>query len=287
MKLFKKRQAYVVLRGGEVVSRDLGKDYDESKLVEWGSVTKTVTAAAAGELVAQGRLGYDTPAVDIVGGSLPASITVGAIAAHTSGLPRVHPGMKDGISHDPYEGTDAAFLTAFLESFDPTLLEAPGEVSYSNLGYAVLGRIIETVTGESWLDSVRSLILHPWGLGEVTVDPPQELWTAIRGFDRQPHIPWSLGASAYAPAGALWSSLDDLARYGYETLQHGGYEDPRRGWQTTAGRWWHNGQTRDSGSCLVLDPSENLVVATHALARLPGAADRLADRLLRDLAAAA
>ncbi|KGN37581.1 serine hydrolase domain-containing protein [Knoellia subterranea] len=287
MKLFKKRQAHVLLRGGEVVSRDLGKDYDEGKFVEWGSITKTVTAAAAAVLVDEGRLSYDTPAGELVGGRLPESITVDTLARHTSGLPRVHPGMKGGINHDPYEGTDGDFLTDLLASFDESLLESPGTVSYSNLGYAVLGRIVETVTGEPWLPSVRSLVLEPWGLAEVTTRPPSDRWAAIKGFDGKPHTPWSLDRSAYAPAGALWSTLDVLAEYGQTTVERGGYDDPRRGWQETEGRWWHNGQTRDSGSCLVLDPNADVVVATHALARLPGSADRLADKLIRELDEAA
>lgn len=282
MRLFRKRQAHVVLRDGAVVSRELGKDYVEGHLVEWGSVTKTVTSAAVAELVAQGRLAYDQPAVDLVGGRLPAQITVDQLARHTSGLPRVHPGMKGGLNHDPYEGTGREFLTTFLEEFDPALMETPGVVAYSNLGYAVLGRIIETLTGEDWFPSVRGLVLEPWGLTEVTVRPPEELWTAIKGFDRKPHQPWRLDTSAYAPAGALWSTIDDLARYGQETYDRGGYDVAVRGWQETEGRWWHNGQTRDSGSCLVIDPQARLVVATHALARLPGSADRLADSLIRE-----
>lgn len=283
MKLFRKRQSHVILSGGEVTSRELGKDYAEGKFVEWGSVTKTVTAAAVAALVEDRRLDYATPASEIVGGRLPGSVTVDTLARHTSGLPRVHPGMKGGINHDPYEGTDGGFLSTFLESFDPSLLESPGEVSYSNLGYAVLGRVVESVTGTAWFDAVRDLVLEPWGLSEVTTKPEPELWTAIKGFDGKPHTPWSLDTSAYAPAGALWSTLDVLARYGFETMTRGGYDDPRRGWQSSDGRWWHNGQTRDSGSCLVLDPDADLVVATHALARLPGSADRLADKLIREL----
>lgn len=287
MSIFRKREAYVVVRDDTVLAREFGKNYDERKFVEWGSVTKTVTAAAVDVLVRDGRLDYDTPARELVGGRLPESVTVAALARHTSGLPRVHRGMKGGINHDPYAGTDAAFLTTLLAEFDSSLVEDPGEVAYSNLGYAVLGRVVEVVADQPWLPAVQTLVLGPWGLDGVGARPAPELWTAIKGFDRKPHTPWSLDRSAYAPAGGLWSTLDDFARYGQETLRRGGYDSGLRGWQETAGRWWHNGQTRDSGSCLVLAPGANLVVATHALARLPGAADRLADRLVREWAAVA
>lgn len=285
MKLFEKRQAYVVVRDGQVVERSLGKDYRDDLYVEWGSITKTVTAAAIGALVDRGELAYDTPARDIVGGRLPPSVTTDALCRHTSGLPRVHPGMKAGVNHDPYEDTGPELLTSFLADFESSMLEKPGENSYSNLGYAVLGRVIELLTAASWIDAVRDLVLDPWGLSDVTDRPPSDRIAAINGFGGKPHQPWQLAGSIYAPAGALWSRLDGLVEYGMATLERGGFEDPRRGWQRTEQRWWHNGQTRDAGSCLVLEPAADLVVVTHTLARLPGAADRLADRLVRQLAA--
>lgn len=277
VQLFQKHQAYVVVRDGQVVGRSLGKDYRDELFVEWGSITKTVTAAAVAVLVDRGELSYHAPARELVGGRLPESVTVDALCRHTSGLPRVHPGMKAGINHDPYSGTGPELLTAFLD--EPPTMEKPGEVNYSNLGYAVLGRIIEGVTAMRWIEAVSALVLQ--GLADVTDRPPADGIATINGFGGRPRQPWQLADSAYAPAGALWSRIDDAVDYGQRTIERGGFEDPRRGWQRTGQRWWHNGQTRDAGSCLVLEPAAGLVVFTHTLARMPGAADRLADRLIR------
>lgn len=277
MSLFRRRESSCVLRGGRIVQEFYGKDYAPDLFVEWGSITKLVTAEVVSRLVDRGLLAYDQPAREVLG-PLPPSVTVGGLVTHTSGLPRVHAGMKAGILQDPYSDTGPSVVRAAVAKLAEGDLLAPGSMTYSNLGYAVLGLIIEEVTGRPWFEVVREQIADPQGLCLVLV-PPADKWAHIRGFDRQPHRPWDLENSAYAPAGALWSTLRDLARYGAYSLATDAVQLPQRAWQADRDRYWHNGQTRDAGSCLIVEPGRQLVVAAHTLARLPGAADRLAARI--------
>src|SRR5207249_6526833 len=41
--------------------------------------------------------------------------------------------------------------------------------AYSNLGYCVLGRVIERVTGQKYEDAVRQLVLEPAGITRMRV----------------------------------------------------------------------------------------------------------------------
>jgi N-acyl-D-amino-acid deacylase len=51
---------------------------------------------------------------------------------------------------------------------------APGtDAVYSNFGYAVLGLIIERVTGRPYEESVRAITLHPLALDRVRLDRPR------------------------------------------------------------------------------------------------------------------
>lgn len=284
MPLFRKRESHLVLHDGEVVEEVYGKDYAPDHYVEWGSITKLVTAHAVARLVREGLVEYDRPAADYIG-VLPASVTVRGLVTHTSGVPRVHPGMSAGVFRDPYEGTGEEVVRAALRDLTETSLVAPGEVTYSNLGYAALGLVTEAVSGTSWFEVVSRTVTGPAGL-DVVLDPPVDRRAQINGFDRRPHRPWALADSAYAAAGALWSTLSDLAAYGHQVASSGEITVPERAWQRVGDRFWHNGQTRDAGSCLVVEPDRGLVVAAHTLARLPGAADRLAVRLADQAVAA-
>lgn len=287
MSLFAKRESWCTIIDGQVTDLAYGKDYAEGCYVEWGSITKTATALAVAALVGGGRLSYDDPANRYVAGRLPDSVSVGGLVTHTSGLPRVHAGMSAGISGDPYAGTDAAFLDQYLQSFTSHMLEQPGVQAYSNLGYAVLGRVVEVVNQTSWVDAVQQLALAPLGVHHVVVDPPGDRVAAVLGFNRRPRTPWAVAGSAYAPAGALWSTVPTLAQFGWAVLEQGGHDSPHSGWQRDRNAFWHNGQTRDAGACLVLVPNRRLVVATHTLARLPGAADALARSIVESHTAVA
>ncbi|WP_255409888.1 MULTISPECIES: serine hydrolase [Actinomycetes] len=64
-----------------------------------------------------------------------------------------------------------------IEKFVATLADAghlfpPGKVfSYSNSGYAVLGRLVEVLRGKTFHDALRERLATPLGLSTVAVDP--------------------------------------------------------------------------------------------------------------------
>ena len=142
-----------------------------------GSVTKTITATVVLRLVAEHRIGLDAP----VAGYLPEfgldpRITVRMLLQHKSGVfnqtgeyypdGTVVPGVPwsgkewvDNRFHD-YQPAD---LVRFALS-KPARFEPGTAWSYSNTNYVLARLLIEKVTGRSYVEETRRLVLRPLGM---------------------------------------------------------------------------------------------------------------------------
>ena len=135
------------------------------------SHSKLFTATAVMRLVDEGRLQLD----DRVRAHLDwfrsnddpnmADITVRSLLTHASGLNR--DGTTAHWSDDEFPDAEAVVAQAAAG----VSVFATGEHwKYSNLGYTLLGQIIEAVTGSRYEDAVTELVLVPLGLEETTPD---------------------------------------------------------------------------------------------------------------------
>jgi len=98
------------------------------------------------------------------------------------------------------------------------LASHPGErYGYSNLGYALLGRIVERASGEGFRSYVARQVFEPLGMrssvwGSSDIAPGRLAVGYFRDGDRlvaEPHEP----EGAFAPPGGLYTSLNDFGRY--------------------------------------------------------------------------
>jgi CubicO group peptidase (beta-lactamase class C family) len=143
------------------------------------SVSKPVTAVAILRLVEEGRLSLDEPAFALLPDLTPlpgatvdprlASVTVRHLLEHSGGWDRA-------LSFDPmFRPTEIAAATgtpapASAEAIVRYMLGQPLDFdpgtryAYSNFGYAVLGRIIERITGASYEGFVQEAVLAPAGV---------------------------------------------------------------------------------------------------------------------------
>lgn len=252
-------------------------------LVEWGSVTKVVTAQATAQLVASGELDYDMT----VGAVLPSSaidgVTVGELVDHRAGLPTMHPRAAVGVLADPTRPFDRATgPQQFLTVLPPP--QQRGQYVYSNAGYAVLGMVIERVTGLPWWAAVRSLLSEDLLPAEVlpdASDPHRALHRNVPWGRRR--RPWRLSNGPYAAAGGLWSPLPTLAQFAAGQLATGLPFAARSGWHRAEGGAWCTGRTRDSDIAVVVSRTPDWAVAVHALHRRPGYALGFARRVITGL----
>ncbi|GAB2678311.1 serine hydrolase domain-containing protein [Thalassiella azotivora] len=250
--------------------------------VEWGSLTKTVTATALEVLAADGALDPDAPLEEVLPGARPGTgITPRLLVEHRSGLPRLPPGVHP-FTTQPYARFDAAALEVVLGRLDQVAVRPPGhDEEYSNLGYAVLGAVVAAATGGSWAGAVRRLVLEPVGLTGVSDVPGPD---AVAGATRwgRPRVPWRM--AAMAPAGGLWGTPREALAWTRSAVLRGHPVPACAAWQRAGDARWHNGATRDASVVAAASPQRSVAVIVHGVGVGHGATDAAGLELLRALA---
>ncbi len=133
------------------------------------SVTKIATALAVLDLTEDGILDLDTAVSEIlpwlgVEESSGRKMTVRDLLRHTSGLRDTVPAVFGWVRYDEALPNQTDYLRSRIPDYR-TLRFTPGEDRrYSNLGYMVLGAIIEEVTGKDYEDVIRERVLAPAGM---------------------------------------------------------------------------------------------------------------------------
>ncbi|MEV7297836.1 serine hydrolase domain-containing protein [Streptomyces clavifer] len=180
---------------------------------ETGSLTKTFTALLLAELAARGEVRYNDRVDRYLPFRLPGPLTLLHLATHTSGLPRLPPGLltravRTGWLSNPYAGFSEADLLAALPR--TRLHHRPGtRVLYSNFGGALLGHVLARAaggSGDGYADLLAERITGPLGLTDTDCDPNRPQATGHwRGRPRPVQLMPGLPA-----AGAVRSSARDL-----------------------------------------------------------------------------
>ncbi|SBN64707.1 CubicO group peptidase, beta-lactamase class C family [Curtobacterium sp. 9128] len=252
--------------GWRTVSAPRGP-YADASLLEWGSITKGLVGTTASI-----TLEVERPVAYYLPGVPDAAMAVADLVHHTSGLPRVPATIRDSLFRDPYRS--AVGVPLDLAAALP--VSPRGQYVYSNLGYALLGAVLDKVHGD-WFAAVRDHVLQPAGITSAALVPdpsdrvmPRLLGRAIR--------PWALGASSFAAAGGVWSTFDDLCRYADWALESGAPRSRTVSWQRSVTSIWINGEVRAAGA--VIASAGGVTAVVHALAKAPGATDRIAAALV-------
>lgn len=175
------------------------------------SMTKSFTAATALTVLREHRnLGLGTPVHEVLPELSP--VLRGATIEHTltmtTGLP------TDDAWADRLESMSRE---AFAELISQPLIvnQAPGiNYEYSNLGYAILGALIEKVANQSFEELVHYAVLDPLGLDDSSLiassDSVQGMHQNVDGTLR-PVEP--TGPGAFSPIGGIWSTPTDIGRW--------------------------------------------------------------------------
>ncbi|MBB4892089.1 D-alanyl-D-alanine carboxypeptidase [Streptomyces olivoverticillatus] len=135
-----------------------------------GSITKAFTAAVALQLIDEGKLSLDGTVQQYLPGLLPANypdVQVKQLLNYTSGLPSGDmPGDFDWQYQHRFTSYDHRELVQ--SGFGKPMEFAPGtQQHYTNIGYNVLGLLIEKVTGQSYEKQVRERVINRAGLKDT------------------------------------------------------------------------------------------------------------------------
>ena len=218
--------AWGLIRGGELVARGgigtlrVGEDAkpDADSVFRIASMTKSFTGAALMSLVAEGRVHLDDPVAThvpaLAGWRRPSAdgpaLSVRHLASMESGLPTDDPWADRHLDLSS-EGMDALIGTG------AAFARTPGtDFEYSNLGWGLIGRVIERASGASAQERVTQRLLAPLGMSSTT-------WTRPSTSNLAEPFEWRDGAwsgeietagdGTMAPMGGLWSTVADLARW--------------------------------------------------------------------------
>ncbi|MFG2144324.1 serine hydrolase domain-containing protein [Streptomyces sp. NPDC048696] len=217
-----------------VLHRGTGVEATTDSVFQLGSIAKVYTATLVMQLAESGELDLDAPVVDVLpefavaDPAATAAITTRQLLSHTSGL-------TCDFTHDTGRGDDC--LAKYVEAARGVALDcAPGTgVSYSSVGYNVLGRIVEVLTGRTWDEALRERLLTPLG-AEHTMTLPEE---ALRfraamghlgepGRDPEPAPAWDLMPRSAGPYGRVIASAADVVRLAKLHLDDGVAQDGTR-----------------------------------------------------------
>ena len=194
-----------------------------------GSISKSFTALAVMQLAEAGKVDLDAPVQRFVtdfrlaDAQRSAAITVRQLLNQTSGIP-----TSAGIMplSRPVSSLDAQVRS--LASVTPDA--RPGQqYEYSNSNYEVLGRLVETVSGQLYGDYVQRHIFAPLAMEHsyVSVDAAKRDGLAAAStlwFGFQQTHPQGAGfRSDTVPAGFLMSSAEDMSHYLAAQLNNGQY----------------------------------------------------------------
>jgi CubicO group peptidase (beta-lactamase class C family) len=175
-----------------------------------GSITKTLTATMVMQLRDEGFFALDDLLYRHLPGTSIGGVSLRQLLGHVSGLQR----EPDGPWWERSTGGDADRLLAEL-TFDKLAGPPFKTFHYSNLGYGLLGAVLQRVTGESWADLVGKRVLDPLGMKRTTYAPvePYARGYVVHALDGGLHEEPRLDAGAMAPAGQLWSTVTDMAKW--------------------------------------------------------------------------
>jgi CubicO group peptidase (beta-lactamase class C family) len=197
-----------------------------------GSCTKSMTATLTAILIEEGKLRWDTT-IDEVFPELKGkmdkqyeAVTVEQLLHHRGGAPGAPPTAAWKRAWEAH-GTPTQQRREFIEAVLSQPPEAaPGtKMIYSNQGYAIIGAMLEKITGQDYEALITEKLFKPLHMDSAGFGPP--------GITDKVDQPWghvhkllmtipvqSDNPPAIASAGRVHCSLDDLARFAIFHLQY-------------------------------------------------------------------
>jgi len=173
------------------------------------SVSKLFTATAVMQFAERGTLSIDEPYAEYVPEFSVKTrypdadpITIRDILMHHGGLPKL-------TKLEQPEGYDEIVLPDLSDeyvAFQPGLIFA-----YSNLGYRLLGGLVEHVSGSSFHTYVRQNIFDPLEMHSTSFLPREDLVQSLsKGYAEGEECPL---LKFYDPAGSVLSNVLDMSRF--------------------------------------------------------------------------
>ncbi len=202
-----------------VQDTDSARPVTADTLFRIASMTKAFTALTILKLRDEGLLRLDAPAAEYVSEmrswEYPTDdspqIRVRDLLNHTGGF----------VTDDPWGDRQTPLpeeqFTQLLRDGVPFTSAPEMRYEYSNLGYAILGRIITNVSKQPYAATISRTLLQPLGMkasGFVAEDAPRsQRALGYRWEDHGWHLEPTLGPGAFGAMGGLQTNANDYSRW--------------------------------------------------------------------------
>lgn len=205
--------------GFGVINLERGYKADPTSLFRIASMSKSITAVAILQLRDAGKLSLDDPAskyipemknLRLLTSDSPV-ITIRHLLTHGSGLP------EDNAWGDrQLDATDAELRKLMADG--PSFSTPVGtEYEYSNVGFALLGQIVQVVSGMSFEEYTTRNIFEPLGMKntvwEYSKAPGEKLALGYGWMEGKHEVIPLLHHGSYGAMGGLITSIEDFAKY--------------------------------------------------------------------------
>jgi len=182
-------------------------------------MTKSFTAMSILKLRDAGKLSLDDPVskyIPELATLTPATadspaITVRHLLSHSEGFPEDNPWGDRQLAR-----TDATLAT-WMRAGIPFSTSPGTNYEYSNYGFAILGQIVQRVSGRPYAEYVRESILQPLGMKDTVYDvrdvPADRIAYGYRWEDGTWKPEPILPHGSFGAMGGLWTTPADLAKY--------------------------------------------------------------------------
>ena len=220
--------AVVIIQNGEIVfSKGYGYGNVENQtnlsaedsVFRVASIAKLITAAAVMKLAEEGKIDLDAPVNDylkrfkISDKGYKEPVRVRHLLTHTEGF------TQKSIGGKTLDYTELQDLGRFVERTMPKRFIEPGVmITYGNHASALLGVLIEDVTGETYSEYVKKEIFSPLGMNDSSFKQPvpenirNKKITEYRYRDGS-FMAVPVSYSHMVSAGGLHSTAADLAKF--------------------------------------------------------------------------
>lgn len=287
---------------------------NKDSIFEIGSITKVFTSLLLADFVCNKIVELD----DSIDGFLPFKlnryssdghlVTFKTLANHTSGLPR------DPVNYDFSKYPDNHFsgysyeLLEFYLKNQMEIYPEPGKIyEYSNLGFGILGYLLEHISSKSFEELLQEKVLKKYGMISTSSDRSKITNNIIKGQDANGKTTPNWDMNSMVAAGGMLSNVVDLSKFAIANFSNDSimelqrkttfqteYRNVALGWDLfkfgeidDLSGFCHGGGTGGYCSFLVLDVNNKLavVILTNVSAFYPdnGKISILGFELLRNM----
>lgn len=202
--------AVAVIEQDEIKTQFYG-EHDHNTQYEIGSVTKTMVAYLLANAIVNESTTLDTP-VNEFWPKAPDTVTLGQLATHHSGLPRLPENLLSKADQtDPYAHYGQSDLENALAELEP----GDSNYEYSNFGYGLLAESLAKQADKPFPELLNDVVFETFSMPDTYVatskeNTPDSLSQGHNVLgDVVPH--WHF--QSLAGAGGVVSTLSDMANY--------------------------------------------------------------------------